>query len=127
MGWFQFSLLPSGGNLTEVFDDHSNCCVFSLHHLLYSSSNPCVSTMINRHEPTAYDQLLDMPKFSAYSELFVRAGWHPFLTALQGHDDVVSLQFSLGFDGHTTKVRSLVFQVTKESVAQAIGLPRRGD
>ena len=127
MGRFQFSLLPSGGNLIEVLDDHLNCCVFSLHHLLCSSSYPCVSMMINRHEPTAYDQLLDMPEFSACSELFVRAGWHPFLTTLQGHDDAVSLQFSLGFDGHIANVGSLVFQVTKESVAQAIGLPRRGD
>ena len=73
--------------------------------------------MINRHEPTAYDQLLAMPEFLACNELFVCAGWHPFLTTLQGHDDAVSLQFSLGFDGHTTKVGSLVFQVTKESVA----------
>ena len=65
--------------------------------------------MINRHEPTAYDQLLDMLKFSACSELFVQAEWNPLLTTLQGHDDTVSLQFSLGFDGHTTKVGSLVF------------------
>ena len=73
--------------------------------------------MTNCHEPTAYDQLLDMPEFSACSELFVRAIWHPFLTALQGHDDVVSLQFSLGFDGHTSKVGLLVFPVTEEFVA----------
>ena len=127
MGWFQFSLLPSGGSLIEVFDDHSNCCVFSLHHLLCSSSYPCVSMMINCHEPTTYDQLLDMPEFSACSELFVRARWHHFLTTLQGHDNAVSLKFSLGFYGHIDKVGSLVFQVTKESVAQAIWLPRIED
>ena len=73
--------------------------------------------MINRHEPTEYGHLLAMPEFLACNELFIRAGWHPFLTTLQGHDDVVSLQFSLGFDGHTAKVGSMVFQVTEKSVA----------
>ena len=59
--------------------------------------------------------------------MFIRAGWHSFLTNLQGHDDAVSLQFALGFDGHTAKVGSLVFQVTEESIAQATRLPRTGD
>ena len=49
------------------------------------------------------------------------------MTNLQGHDDAVSLQFTLGFDGHTTKVISMVFQIMEDSVAQAIGLPRTGD
>ena len=49
------------------------------------------------------------------------------MTTLQGHDDAVSLQFALGFDGHTTKVGLMVFQVTEESVAQTTGLPRTGD
>ena len=49
------------------------------------------------------------------------------MTNLQGHDDVVSLQFGLGFDGNTAKVGSMVFQVTEESIAQATGLPRTGD
>ena len=117
MGWFQFLFLPSGGSLIEVFDDHSDHCVLSLHYLLCSSFYPHVSTMINHHEPTVYDQLLAMPEFLACSELFVRVGWHPFLTTLQVHDDAVSLQFSLGFDGHTAKVGSLVFQFIEESVA----------
>ena len=63
------------------------------------------STMLNRHEPSKYGQLLIMPEFLACKEMFIRAGWNSFLTNLQGHDDVVSLQFALGFDGHTAKVR----------------------
>ena len=86
-----------------------------------------VSTILNLHETTEYGQLLAMPKFSASKELFIRAGWHFFLTNLQGHDDVVSLQFTLGFDGHTAKVGSLEFKVMEESIAQATGLPRTGD
>ena len=73
-----------------------------------------VSTMLNQHEPTEYGQLLDMSEFLACNELFIQAGWHPFLNTLRGHDGIVSLQFSQGFDGHTAKVGSLVFQVTEE-------------
>ena len=59
--------------------------------------------------------------------MFIRVGWHSFLTNLQGHDDVVSLQFALGFDGHTAKVASLEFPITDESIALATRLPRTGD
>ena len=68
-----------------------------------------------------------MPEFLACKEMFIRAGWHSFLTNLQGHDDAVSLQFSLGFDGHIAKVGSLEFSVTEDSIALATGLPRTGD
>ena len=51
--------------------------------------------MINRHEPTSYAQLLAMPEFLVFHELFVRAACNPFLTTLEGHDDAVSLQFPL--------------------------------
>ena len=83
--------------------------------------------MLNRHEPSKYGQLLATLDFLACKEMFIRARWHSFLTNLQGHDDAVSLQFTLGFDGHIAKVGSLEFQVTKESIAQATGLPHIGD
>ena len=86
-----------------------------------------VSTMLNRHEPSEYGQLLATPEFLACKEMFIRAGWYSFLTNLQGHDDVVSLQFTLGFDGYTAKVGSLEFPVTEESIALATGFPRIGD
>ena len=58
----------------------------------------------------------------------VYSGWVAFfLTNLQGHDDAVSLQFALGFDGHIAKVGSLEFPVTEESIALATGLPCTGD
>ena len=75
--------------------------------------------MLNRHEPSEYGQLLAMPEFLACKEMFIWARWHSFLTNLQGHDDVVSLQFALGFDGHTAKFGSLEFPVTEESIALA--------
>ena len=86
-----------------------------------------VSMVLNQHEPTEYGPLLATPDFLACNELFIRAEWHPFLTNLQGHDDAISLQFALGFDGHTDKVGSMVFQLMEESIVQAIGLPQTGD
>jgi hypothetical protein len=46
---------------------------------------------------------------------------------LQGYDDDLSMQFSLGFDGKTTHVGSLSFEVSEESIAIATKLPRMGD
>ena len=63
--------------------------------------------MLNQHEPSEYGQLLTMLEFLACKEMFIRAGWHSFLTNLQGHDYAVSLQFALGFDGHISQVGSL--------------------
>ena len=83
--------------------------------------------MLNRHEPSEYGNLLIMPEFLACKEMFIQVGWHSFLTNLQGHDDAVSLQFALGFDGNTAKVGSLEFSVTEESIALVTGLPRTGD
>ena len=85
------------------------------------------SVILNWHEPSEYGNLLAIPEFLACKKMFIRVGWHSFLPNLQGHDDAVSLQFALGFDRHTTKVGSLEFPVTEESIALATGLPRTGD
>ena len=125
MGYFRFLSPPEGEKLMKSLNYLQIKCVLIV--LICSLIFFLVSTMLNRYELTEYGQLLATPEFSACNELFIRAGWHPFLTNLQGHDDVVSLQFALGFDGHTAKVGSLVFQVTEESIAQTTGLPRTGD
>jgi hypothetical protein len=46
---------------------------------------------------------------------------------LQGHDDDVSLQFTLGFDGNIAHIGSLVFPVSEESIVVSTKLPRFGD
>jgi hypothetical protein len=46
---------------------------------------------------------------------------------LHGHDDDLSMQFSLGFDGKKMNVGSLTFEVSEESIAAATKLPRMGD
>jgi hypothetical protein len=46
---------------------------------------------------------------------------------LQGHDDGLSMQFAVGFDGKTTHVGSLAFEVSEEFIVAATNLPRMGD
>jgi hypothetical protein len=67
--------------------------------------------------------LFSIPEFAQCEEVFLRTGWGPFLSNLQGHDDDLSMQFSLGFDGNTTRVGSLSFEVSEESVVAATKLP----
>jgi hypothetical protein len=59
--------------------------------------------------------------------VFLHAGWGPFLSSLQGHDDGLSMQFVVGFDGMIAHVGSLKFSVTEESIVAATKLPRMGD
>jgi hypothetical protein len=83
--------------------------------------------MTRRYEPSSYADLFVIPKFAQCREVFLRAGWGPFLSSLQGHDDGLSMQFSVGFNGKTTHLWSLTFEVTEESIASTTKLPRMGD
>jgi hypothetical protein len=84
-------------------------------------------TIPKRYKPSSYADLFAIPEFAQYREVFLRTGWGPFLSSLQGHDDGLSMQFPVGFDGKTTHVGSLTFEVTEESIAAATKLPRMGD
>ena len=57
----------------------------------------------------------------------MRASWGAILSSLQGDDDGLSMKFSVGFDGKTTHVGSLTFEVTEDSIAATTKLPRMGD
>jgi hypothetical protein len=89
----------------------------------FSTLSPCPNDM--SHPPML--DLFAIPEFAQCREVFLHAGWGPFLAHLQGHDDNVSLQFSLGFDGRMACMGSLTFLVSEESIASATKLPRVGD
>jgi hypothetical protein len=72
--------------------------------------------MSNLHKPSSYAELLAIPEFAARREIFLCVGWGKFLASMQGHDNDVSVQFSLGFDGKISRVGSLVFLVSEESI-----------
>jgi hypothetical protein len=76
------------------------------------------------YEPSSYVDLFTIPEFTQCREVFLRAGWGSFLSHLQGHNDGISMQFTLGFDVKTTCVGSLTFGVSEESIAATTKLPR---
>jgi hypothetical protein len=84
-------------------------------------------TMPRRYEPSSSSDLFSIPKFAQCIEVFLCAGWGPFLSNLQGHDGVLFMQFSLGLEGKKTHVGSLTFEVLEESIFVATKLPRMGD
>jgi hypothetical protein len=84
-------------------------------------------TIPKLYEPSSYAKLLAIPEFVECREIFLRVGWGPFLACLQGHDDGISLKFTLGFDGRLACVGSLSFLVSEESIASAMKFPWVGD
>jgi hypothetical protein len=84
--------------------------------------------MPKRNEPSSYADIFGIPKFAQCREEFfcVQAGG-AFLSNLQGHDDGLSMQFSLGFDGKIARIGYFSFEVSKESIVAATKLPRMGD
>jgi hypothetical protein len=83
--------------------------------------------MPKRYEPSSYADLFSIPEFSQCRGVFLRTGWGPFVSHLQGYDDGISMQFSLSFDGKTARMGPLTFRVSEESIFAATKLPRVGD
>jgi hypothetical protein len=80
----------------------------------------------NRHEPKTYTDLEALPKYGATRDIFKQAGWEPFLKKFNGYNDAITLQFALHFEGGTSKVGKLEFEVMEEFIAEAIQLPTTG-
>jgi hypothetical protein len=110
-------------NRTQTVPNLCHCLARFLPCLVNSNS----VTMPRRYEPSSYADLFSIPEFAQCREVFLRAGWGPFLSSLQGHDDGLSMQFAVGFDGKIAHVGSLNFAVTEESIVAATKLPRMGD
>jgi hypothetical protein len=83
--------------------------------------------MPRRYKPSSYAYLFAIPEFAQCREVFLHARWGAFLSSLQGHDDGLSMQFAVGFDGKIAHVGSLNFAVTEESISATTKLPRMGD
>ena len=75
-------------------------------------------------EPTSWADLEALEGFQAFRENLTAHGWDHFLHSLQGHDELVTLKFALGFDGTRTHMGSLTFEVSEQSIARITRLPR---
>jgi len=128
------SALKIGGLAPIVIFTHS-CLFYHPHPLPNFSPMPNFSPLLILHvvtmpkwyNPSSYDELLAIPELAVCREIFLRAGWGSFLACLQGHNDGVSLQFTLGFNGRMERMGSLAFLVSEESISSAMKLPQVGD
>jgi hypothetical protein len=75
-------------------------------------------TIPKHYEPSSYAKILAIPKFAERREIFLHPGWGPFLSSLQGHDDGVSIQFAVGFDGRLDHIEYLAFFVSEDLLPQ---------
>jgi hypothetical protein len=80
----------------------------------------------NRHEPETYADLEALPEYEATRDIFKQAGWEPFLKKFDGYNDAITLQFALHFEGGSSKVGELEFEVTEKFISEAIQLPNTG-
>jgi hypothetical protein len=87
---------------------------------------PRRAIVANRHEPKTYTDLEALSEYGATRDIFKQAGWEPFLKKFDGYNDAITLQFALHFEGGTTKVGELEFEVTEEFVVEAIQFPTTG-
>ena len=76
-----------------------------------------------RIEPNGIQTLL---LYDDAREDLERNGWHVFIRKFQGFNLQVAQEFALSFDGCREKVGDVKFDVTKEFLSQAIGLPASG-
>jgi hypothetical protein len=77
----------------------------------------------NHHELKTYTDLEVLPKYEATKHIFQKAGWEPFFKKFDGHDDLITLQFTLRFHGGLAKVGELEFEVIEKFISEAIQLP----
>jgi hypothetical protein len=135
-GWWIgiLSYVPNELNnmtLLYIIRAYSGFCL-KIEHYVSSSHSHFASTlqfvsMLITMNPLHMSSSYPFLEFVSCREIFLCMRWGPFLSSLQGHDDGVSLQFSLSFDGKTAHIRSLTFPISEESIAISTKLPRLGD
>ena len=74
-----------------------------------------------RHEPEDMKAITEDP---TVMEAFRRAGFLRFCEKLQGYHTHVSKEFSMNFNGTTTKVGMLSFSITPEDIAAITEITR---
>jgi hypothetical protein len=85
---------------------------------------PKRSEQVAKIEPEGAKLLEAYPQMA---QRFRDAGWFEFLTAFQGYDEWVSMEFSLNFDGHEVEIDKMLMLVTEHTIAKACKLVVGGE
>jgi hypothetical protein len=75
-------------------------------------------------EPT---EALFLEAYDNIREIMQQVGWMEYVQCLQGYDDQVALEFTLNYRAEHSMVAGAQVEVTKETLAEVIGLPRSGE
>jgi hypothetical protein len=85
---------------------------------------PKRSGQVVRLEPEGVELLEAYPQMA---QRFRDASWFKFLTTFQGHDEHVSMEFALNFDGYEVEIGKLLMLVTEKTIAKACRLVVGGE
>jgi hypothetical protein len=85
---------------------------------------PKRSGQVVRLEPEGVELLEAYPQMA---QRFRDVGWFEFLTTFQGHDEQVSMEFSLNFDGYEVEIGKLLMLVIEQTIAKACRLVVGGE
>ena len=78
----------------------------------------------NRAEPSDMSQV---QTFLDYARLFLEAGWLSFFERIDGYHTKVSHKFAQCLDKDIVTFDTLKFQLTRELIAEATGIPDEGE
>ena len=79
---------------------------------------------LSRFEVSVLEMIEMDPEATA---LFEKIGWKPFFWSFNGHNEEVTRQFTLSFDGNTTQIGDLQLVLDEEFISKATKLPRCGE
>ena len=78
----------------------------------------------NRAEPSNMSWVQTFPD---YASLFLEVGWLSFFEKIDGYHTEVSYKFAQCLDTYIITFDTLKFELTKELIAEAIGIPYEGE
>ena len=80
--------------------------------------------MASRTEPRKFDSSTIHEKCL---EIFEKKQWIPFFEKFDGYNEKVRLEFSHSFDGERDTIGNFTFRLSKDILAQIIGLYQHGE
>ena len=85
---------------------------------------------MKRSRKTSRAKPSDMSWFQAFpvcARLFLEVGWLNYFEKIDGHHTEVSYKFAQGLDNDIVTFDTLKIELTRELIAEAIGIPGEGE
>jgi hypothetical protein len=83
-----------------------------------------MASAARREEPYSIELLDEDP---SSKRIFQQIGLYAFFSKFRGHNEDVTKEFALNFDGACSNIRGFLLPVSETSIALTIGLPQTGE